>query len=300
LENIALGERGSRTHDREVSGSLTVQLTREGRVARLSELTCTLGPLDKPYPETHQRDAWTIALVRRGNFRYRAGDTNRVHSLRAGWLVLGRPGGDFECSHDHDGGDDCASLVVSHDLLTEVAAATKGHSGPMFPSPVAPPLPRVAALLERARSRHDADLDEIAYLVAEAVVVAAHQSQLEDVARHPSHLARINDAIDLIEASCRRSLSLSDLAAPAGLSPFHFLRVFRRVTGTTPHQYLIGARLRLAARLLLDTSQPVTQIAYEVGFDDLSNFVRTFHRVIGCSPREYRRVAPNHRKARFR
>jgi AraC-like DNA-binding protein len=68
-----------------------------------------------------------------------------------------------------------------------------------------------------------------------------------------------------------------------------FLRVLRRVTGTTPHQYLIGARLRLAARLLLDSGRPVTDIAYEVGFQDLSNFVRTFHRMIGCSPRDYRR-----------
>jgi AraC family transcriptional regulator len=67
------------------------------------------------------------------------------------------------------------------------------------------------------------------------------------------------------------------------------LRVFRQVTGTTPHQYLIGARLRLAARLLLDTDRPVTESAYDVGFNDLSNFMRTFRRVIGETPREYRR-----------
>jgi AraC family transcriptional regulator len=289
LENLALGGRGSRTHDLEVNGSLTVQLAREGRVARLSELACTLGRLDKPYPETHESDAWTIALVRRGRFQYRAADTNRVHSLRPGWVVLGRPNADFECSHEHDGGDNCTSLVVSHDVLSDVACATQGHRGPIFPTPVLPPLPRVAALLERARSR-EADLDEMAYLVAEAAFADAHRMPPQDAARRPSHIARINEAIDRIETSCQGTLSPSDLAASAALSPFHFLRVFRRVTGTTPHQYLIGARLRLAARLLLDTSRPVTQIAYDVGFDDLSNFVRTFHRVIGCSPRAYRRL----------
>jgi AraC-like DNA-binding protein len=51
----------------------------------------------------------------------------------------------------------------------------------------------------------------------------------------------------------------------------------------------VGARLRRAARLLLDTGRPVTDIAYDVGFEDLSNFVRTFHRYVGCSPRVYRR-----------
>src|SRR6516165_2320791 len=99
----------------------------------------------------------------------------------------------------------------------------------------------------------------------------------------------MHDAMDRIEAACREPLPLNDLARSVGLSPFHFLRVFRSVTGTTPHQYLIGARLRLALRMLLDTQRPVTEIAYDVGFQDLSNFVNTFHRVIGCSPRTYRR-----------
>ena len=61
------------------------------------------------------------------------------------------------------------------------------------------------------------------------------------------------------------------------------------MTGTTPHQYLIAARLRLAVRLLLDTDLPVTRVAYDAGFQDLSNFNHTFRRVVGCTPRAYRR-----------
>jgi len=260
-----------------------------GRLARLSHVACTLGRHDEPYPETHDHDAWTIALVRRGRFTYRAADTNRVHVLRAGWLLLGRPEAEYEVAHEHDGGDDCASLALSQDVVAEVANATKGHRGPLLPAPVLPPLPRVSALLECILKRGDGDVDETAFLVAEAVVTHAHEAMLQDVSKHPSHVSRIHDAIEAIESSCKRPMSLAELSASAGLSPFHFLRVFRRTTGTTPHQYLIGARLRLAARLLLDTAQPITRIAYDVGFQDLSNFVRTFHRVIGCSPRAYRR-----------
>src|SRR6185312_9461741 len=74
-------------------------------------------------------------------------------------------------------------------------------------APALPPLPRAAALLERARVRGGVD----------------------------------HDALDRIESRCREPLALADLADAAGFSPFHFLRVFRSVTGTTPHQYLIGA-----------------------------------------------------------
>ena len=54
--------------------------------------------------------------------------------------------------------------------------------------------------------------------------------------------------------------------------------------GVTPHQYLVRSRLRHAARLLADDDSPITDIAYDVGFADLSNFVRTFHRAAGARP----------------
>ena len=84
---------------------------------------------------------------------------------------------------------------------------------------------------------------------------------------------------------------LDDVAARAGLSPWHFLRIFSDVIGATPHQYLLRARLRRAARLLVDTSQPITDVAADVGFQDLSNFVRTFGRAAGVSPRGFRQAA---------
>lgn len=66
--------------------------------------------------------------------------------------------------------------------------------------------------------------------------------------------------------------------------------------GVTPHQYLVRSRLRHAARLLADDDRPVTDVAFEVGFADLSNFVRTFHRAAGVSPRGFRQAAKGDRK----
>src|SRR5262249_19578327 len=77
----------------------------------------------------------------------------------------------------------------------------------------------------------------------------------------------------------------------AGLSQFHFLRLFANALGVTPHQYLVRSRLRHAARLLADSDRAITDVALDVGFGDLSNFVRTFHRAAGASPRRFRRLA---------
>ena len=68
------------------------------------------------------------------------------------------------------------------------------------------------------------------------------------------------------------------------------------VLGVTPHQYLVRSRLRHAARLLADEERAITDIAYDVGFGDLSNFVRTFHRAAGVSPRGFRRAAQGDRR----
>ena len=287
MDNIALTLRERAPHELGV-GVPTVTVTQRGQASRLAEIACTLGRRDRPYPETHDRD-WTIALVTRGTFTYRAGATNRRHLLRPGWLLLGAPGATFECSHEHDGGDDCVSLSLTETVVDEVSRAAGLDSARVLASlPALPSPPRVAVLVDRARRGHR-DLDELGCLVVESVLAQAGGAPSTAGAAHPSHMARVHDAMENIELACREPLTLTDLARDAGLSSFHFLRVFRQVTGTTPHQYLIGARLRLAARLLLDTDRPVTEIAYDVGFNDLSNFMRTFRRVIGETPREYRR-----------
>jgi len=68
------------------------------------------------------------------------------------------------------------------------------------------------------------------------------------------------------------------------------------VLGVTPHQYLVRSRLRHAARLLAEDNRDVTDIAYDVGFGDLSNFVRTFHRAAGVSPLKFRQASRGMRK----
>jgi AraC-like DNA-binding protein len=78
------------------------------------------------------------------------------------------------------------------------------------------------------------------------------------------------------------------MALEAGLSPYHFLRTFDRVTGVTPHQYVLRARVREAALRVVGGDDKIVDIALDCGFGDLSNFNRAFRAEFGLSPRAYR------------
>jgi AraC-like DNA-binding protein len=172
-------------------------------------------------------------------------------------------------------------------VIDEVASATPGCRRTPFPVSVLGPVTSITARMEQLGAG-PGGFDQEVYVLAASLLEHAH-SPIAPVIVQPAHRARVDAALVQIEQRCHEPLPLATLAAAAGLSPFHFLRIFRRVTGSTPHQYVVGARLRRALRLLLETSRSVTTIAYEVGFEDLSNFVRTFHREVGCSPQALRR-----------
>ena len=212
-------------------------------------------------------------------------------------MLLGRPGTEFECGHPHAGGDDCAAFRVPEEWIHEAArsAGTGAGSIEAFPAKVLAPLPRVALAVDRAMRAREAgeeiDVDGLAAAVVGAVMDGWNRAR---ASREPSKAdhERVRAAVDLIEARSEEALPLAELADLVDASPFHLAHAFRAITGTTPHRYLVGARLRRAAALLLDTDRPVTDIAYGVGFGDLSNFVRTFRRELGCSPRRYRASGP--------
>jgi AraC family transcriptional regulator len=85
-------------------------------------------------------------------------------------------------------------------------------------------------------------------------------------------------------------LTLQDLARIAYLSPFHFNRVFRLVTGVPPGRFLAALRMSEAKRLLLESHISVTEICISVGYSSLGTFTTLFAQQIGVGPREFRRL----------
>ncbi len=107
-----------------------------------------------------------------------------------------------------------------------------------------------------------------------------------------SRTAVIERSRSYISEHFAEQLSLEDLAAKAGISPYHFTRVFSDETGMTPHQYLIAARISAAKMILRTPSAPsVKQIAYSCGFNSESSFCSTFRKWEGVTPKEYREKA---------
>jgi AraC family transcriptional regulator len=94
---------------------------------------------------------------------------------------------------------------------------------------------------------------------------------------------------DWIESHLDAAYDLDQLAALAGLSRFHFHRLFKQATGVSPAKYQTTARLDEARRRLRETKQSIVEIALEVGFASPSHFAQVFRRETGMAPSEYRR-----------
>lgn len=94
----------------------------------------------------------------------------------------------------------------------------------------------------------------------------------------------------LIENNLHGTLTLEQMAAAAGMSRFHFARVFRALKGSPPLDYFLRRKIRRACELLDGTRQTIYQVADAVGFADPFYFSRAFKKVMGCSPRAYRQI----------
>jgi AraC-like DNA-binding protein len=101
-------------------------------------------------------------------------------------------------------------------------------------------------------------------------------------------LLRIGEALSHLEQNCHREVNLEELAAIAHMSRRSFLRVFQSATGTSPLAWVIGQRINRACGLLRNTDRRITEIAFDVGFNDSNYFTRQFRKTTGFSPRAYR------------
>lgn len=285
---------------------------------------CDARPGDAPYTE-HYRN-YSVSFVRKGSFglEYRG----RRHELVAGSLLIGRVGDEYRCVHDHaahDTGHQCGDECLSFQLSQE-CADTLGLTDDSWRIGTLPPHAHTAIFGQLGQAAAEGatgiGVQEAGLLLAERFASLAgsrrltlpagaasalnpasiqsthHTGSSNATARARTTAADRQRAVRAalwIAAHANTEVDLDRAAAEVHLSPFHFLRMFRRALGVTPHQYLIRARLGHAARLLAEGAT-VTDTAYSAGFQDLSNFIRTFRTAAGVPPKAFQSLAREQRK----
>src|ERR1700746_89636 len=275
----------------------------------VEDLICASGPQDPIFQERHGNVS--IAMVLAGTFQYRgsscqgsangssvkrgsvkSGSANgaiRNELMTPGSLLLGNAGQSFEVGHEHAAGDRCLSFQFAPEYFERIASdagAKKSDRG--FRLLRLPPLRELSSPIARARAalEYSADTpwEELSVELAAATVRVERGISSRTENAPPSAIARVTRSVRAIERRPDGALGLGGLAREAGLSPYHFLRTFERLTGITPHQYVRRARLRDAASRLTAERKKVLDIALDCGFGDVSNFNRAFRGEFGVNP----------------
>lgn len=163
-----------------------------------------------------------------------------------------------------------------------------------------PAIMRVYALLDTLASRDERmeqflDMLKILYELSgdKDARTLASQSFARVEQDHESR--RILKVKDYVAAHYAEDISLNDMAALTGMTPGAFSRFFKQRTGRSFVDYLIDTRLGCAARMLVDTQTGISEICYECGFNNLSNFNRSFKARKGYTPRDFRALFTKNR-----
>lgn len=282
----ALARRASRAS----ADTLASTSVAAGRGWRVSDVLCTAGPADRSFEESH--DGISVSIVVAGTFQFRSARGEAM--LTPGSLFLGNAGECYECGHEHAAGDRCIAFQFTPAFFDDIVAGVRSRSmAAPFRAPRIPPIRALAPLVMQAAAgavgAAEPAWDELALDLA-AAALRADEDAPPAPAPTPSArgLARVTETVRRIEVAPHADASLATLAADADQSPYHYLRVFRELTGVTPHQFVLRARLRAAAARLLDGDEKVIEVALASGFDDLSNFHRAFREEFGVAPRTYR------------
>lgn len=171
-----------------------------------------------------------------------------------------------------DGGDDCPDATMAHFVRAllpsqQAEAVLSGFYTEAFHSSL---LDRLAALRGTGAQ------------VSRRRVSPLPKWKLRNVEAH-------------VDANIGERILLSDLAVSAGLSEMHFAAQFKLATGQRPHDYVTHRRIQHARQMLIETREPIVQVALAVGFQTQAHFTTVFKRVVGMTPNAWRQAERDRR-----
>jgi AraC family transcriptional regulator len=152
------------------------------------------------------------------------------------------------------------------------------------------------SLMERLRDELTREQASPLFVQGIAQLIAIHLARTYGVINEESRSSsaalpgyKLRQITDWMDEHVAEDFDLAQLAAQAGLSKFHFQRLFKSAVGVSPSRYHINSRMNVARRLLRETKNSVVDVALEVGYANPSHFARLFRKETGLSPSDYRR-----------
>src|SRR5258708_12333249 len=184
----------------------------------VSDFRCSAGPNDTPFVERHR--CHSVSYVRKGSFGCRT--RGRFFELVAGSILVGHPGDEYMCTHDHVCGDECLSFFLSPELVEAI-----GDRAEVWQIGAAPPLPELMVLGELAQAaadgRSDIGLDEVGALFASRFVEVVSGRPREPAAAAARDRRRAVETALWIDALSHRDIDLEPPPPHAATTPFPFL-----------------------------------------------------------------------------
>lgn len=247
-------------------------------------------------PEYSQ--AFCISFVRKGNFLFNV----FRHSLDSytGCVLITKPGYERTVTHAHSVPDECTIFEFKSSFyqeLLEQYGKTKFfsdndlHSTLYRTDPETELLHYYIARLVLTRTGSKLQIDnlvmEMMHRVLGSITDYRPDSRIHTRLKQ-QHLTTIELAKQFLTDRYAEDISLKDLANHCHVSPFHFSRIFKTFTQTSPHQFLLAIRLKHAELLLKRSALPVSDIAFTTGFNSIEHFTAAFRQKYHCPPGAYR------------
>jgi AraC-like DNA-binding protein len=235
-----------------------------------------------PPGDEYRADRYALNFVDRGTFAVRTRGRNWTIGRREIFVTI--PGMDYRCRETDRGAsppgvclDVCFADASAERLAARVPAIAVGNRRGYLRR-------RLSAHLETGSDPLAIDLIAGELLESTAVDGGGRAYRAGQLAWYAKRVDRARQAMD---DDCASAHSLARLARMAGMSPYHFARVFRELVGLPPHRYLVHRRLETAASRLRN-GESVTAACYGAGFGGLSHFITTFRAAYGAPPSVWR------------
>jgi len=235
-------------------------------------------------PESERTQFIAVTFLERGGFKLMQG--GEWWTFSRGDVLVSTPGLKRRYRHFRASPDDvCLTISFTPQVVEDSFGSLRGNTPP--PKVGAGPASNFAYgwIIDAVNSSCPLAIESASFHCAAAL--GPHRwERMPRLSGVDAHARRIREACMAMAARLDEPHSLTSLAAEAGMSPFHFVRVFSEFVGEPPHQYLVRARMRRAAKLLRRGAS-VTEAALKSGFPNINHFSRTFHRRYGILPSRY-------------